>query len=199
MQTVDFYTVCTTNTLEDRPGFVILTANRRGRDVPETLKHRSVQIPVPVLRTGMQLSATESQFFIDQLIATADLRFKQMMEPQRDALTVPASAFTVSSLIGFAATASESKRITSEKISDWFRSQPTYQRIIARKDLKTAEKFKDYYSALASGAKKYTKQEATNLLGTLSDIDFDHPISVYIVERLEALTQKDNKPLIELI
>ena len=199
MQTADFYTVCTTNTLEDRPGFVILTANRRGKDVPEDLKHRSVQIAEPTLRAGMQLSATESQFFISQLVAVADLRFKQMMESQRDTLTVPASAFTVANLISFAATASESKRITSEKIAEWFRSQPTYQRIIARKDLKTAEKFKDYYSALASGAKKYTKQEATNLLGTLSDIDFDLPISVYVVERLEALTQKDNKPLIELI
>ena len=114
MQTVDFYTVCTTNTLEDRPGFVILTANRRGKDVPEDLKHRSVQIAEPTLRAGMQLSATESQFFISQLVSVADLRFKQMMETQRDTLTVPASAFTVSSLISFAATASEAKRITSE-------------------------------------------------------------------------------------
>lgn len=169
----------------------------------EAEKHRSIAIVAPSTDGVPSKFASLLQ---EKLAEIATAKFTAAMEAtNRLATTVPVSDYTVDALLQFAAVQSESRRLSSETIGNWFDSSATLKGLqAAGKNEKQQATWKAMLSKLASPNSGITKEVATMLLAGIAeaDVEAEEPagtIAQQLTSRLQAIINRKEENLLEML
>lgn len=189
-------TISTTNTLEPGHGELLIMSAKKATATAPLLpedRYRCLIIKEWDL-SGLCVDKVRGILF-DALLELA----KGYLTANRDKKFLPASSFSVDSLLSFAQETAASGRITNESILVWFKGTMTCAKIKSKRNDETAMRYAALYAKCSSPNPGFSKQEATVLAGNMEPGDAETRIGSFILEKLDKIMNKQEEFSLELL
>lgn len=127
------------------------------------------------------------QFVLSALRRTAVAQLAAMWKAEPSLMEVPASVWSVDSLLLYAAKRAESTRLTKENLLEWFQASKLCEYILEQKKPKMYEDWKLRVQSLAAPVLTLNEAQCTVTIATIGKFDEDSasPMAVQMITKLE--------------
>jgi hypothetical protein len=174
-------------------GMEPVTIGTRATKDPETGKARTIpadQRTRSILIDELQVSDVPSKFqmlILDTLRDVAKAQLSSLWDADPDLRIVPASIWSVDSLLMFAAREAESKRLTKAGVALWFASSELHSLLTAKNDAKLLKQWESKIIGISAPALTYSESECEAILKTLAkfDGDSDSAMGMQLIAKLQ--------------
>ena len=170
-----------------------IVLSRRSTDknpVPEHLRYRAIHVP----ESAMAIASDACQSKFSRLLQTTihDLASKMFAEEIKaeDKREVDAARYSLDGILAYWAEEKQRQQIDAEAIKAWLLASATYAGLDSKKQKAWLELVPKLhatrYRAVLGPTLEKQKTAATVLLARLQDADLEHPVCMFIADRMNA-------------